>query len=189
MSSYHKKMMAMLDGVEGMDDTSASLVRWAQNAFGDAGGDVARAVVQAPATFARGIGGGAVSANAGINQMLRDYTPLGALPVVGYWLQDAANQGSKDAARINQAQQQTTKQLLAVMSVKALTALARPHRLQPQPLQPKTPLLCMAAWAHKLDSQSMVMRGRLVYHRLTPCLMLAIRRPSKRQRRNFPLAH
>ncbi|QMT44241.1 MuF-C-terminal domain-containing protein [Neisseria dentiae] len=100
MSSYHKKMMAMLDGVEGMDDTSASLVRWAQNAFGDAGGDVARAVVQAPATFARGIGGGAVSANAGINQMLRDYTPLGALPVVGYWLQDAANQGSKDAARI-----------------------------------------------------------------------------------------
>ena len=99
MDAWRDKVM----GTAGMDAIGRALVTKAQSAFGNAGGDTARAVYQAPATFARGVGGGLVAANAGINQMLRDYTPLGAVPGLGDWLQGASNQGAKDAANLQAA--------------------------------------------------------------------------------------
>ena len=99
MDAWRDKVM----GTAGMDAIGRALVTKAQSAFGNAGGDAARAVYQAPATFARGVGGGLVAANAGINQMLRDYTPLGAVPGLGDWLQGASNQGAKDAANLQAA--------------------------------------------------------------------------------------
>lgn len=86
-----------IDGVEHMDDTSKNLTRWAQNKFGDAGGDVARGFVQAPRTFYEGIKGGIIGANAGFNQLLHDYTPLGLIPGVNDFLRDSAKDGYKYA--------------------------------------------------------------------------------------------
>lgn len=86
-----------IDGVEHMDDTSKNLTRWAQNKFGDAGGDVARGLVQAPRTFYEGVKGGMVGANAGFNQLLHDYTPLGLIPGVNDFLRDSAKDGYKYA--------------------------------------------------------------------------------------------
>ena len=99
MDAWRDKVM----GTAGMDAIGRALVTKAQSAFGNSGGDAARAVYQAPATFARGVSGGLVAANAGINQMLRDYTPLGAVPGLGDWLQGASNQGAKDAANLQAA--------------------------------------------------------------------------------------
>ena len=82
MDAWRDKVM----GTAGMDAIGRALVTKAQSAFGNAGGDTARAVYQAPATFARGVGGGLVAANAGINQMLRDTPRLARCRawVIGY---------------------------------------------------------------------------------------------------------
>ena len=96
-NDLYKRALDMIDGAQDMDRPSAGLVRWAQDTFGNAGGDVARAFVQAPRTAYNGIKGGAVGANAGLNQLLADYTPIGAIPGVGDWLRGAAKQGYADA--------------------------------------------------------------------------------------------
>lgn len=73
-------------------------VNWAQRNFGDAGGDVARVTVQAPATVMKGVAGGIVGMNAGFNQFLSDWTPLGAIPFVRDYLNNQARQGMIDSA-------------------------------------------------------------------------------------------
>ena len=73
-------------------------VNWAQRIFGDAGGDVARVTVQAPGTVMKGVTGGIVGMNAGFNQFLSDWTPLGAIPFVRDYLNNQAKQGMIDSA-------------------------------------------------------------------------------------------
>ena len=86
-------------------------VNWAQRNFGDAGGDVARVSVQAPATVMKGVTGGIVGMNAGFNQFLSDWTPLGAIPFVRDYLNNQARQGMIDSAvmqSVGQANYRTT---------------------------------------------------------------------------------
>ncbi len=80
-------------GTAGMPDVAARWVRQAQSSGGDAAGDAARVAVQAPTHLTTGVAGGAMKANAGFNQMLHDFTPLGALPFVGDWLRSASDAG------------------------------------------------------------------------------------------------
>lgn len=88
-------------------------VNWAQRNFGDAGGDVARVTVQAPATVMKGVAGGIVGMNAGFNQFLSDWTPLGAIPLVRDYLNDQARQGMIDSAVIQSGAQANYRTTLA----------------------------------------------------------------------------
>ena len=86
-------------------------VNWAQRNFGDAGGDVARATVQAPATVMKGVTSGVVGMNAGFNKFLSDWTPLGAIPFMRDYLNNQARQGMIDSAvmqSVGQANYRTT---------------------------------------------------------------------------------
>ena len=88
-------------------------VNWAQRNFGDAGGDVARVTVQAPATVMKGVTGGIVGMNAGFNQFLSDWTPLGAIPFVRDYLDNQARQGMIDSAVIQSGAQANYRTTLA----------------------------------------------------------------------------
>ena len=88
-------------------------VNWAQRNFGDAGGDVARGTVQAPATVMKGVAGGIVGMNAGFNQFLSDWTPLGAIPFVRDYLNNQAKQGMIDSAVMQSGAQANYRTTLA----------------------------------------------------------------------------
>ena len=88
-------------------------VNWAQRNFGDAGGDVARVTVQAPATVMKGVAGGIVGMNAGFNQFLSDWTPLGAIPFVRDYLNNQARQGMIDSAVMQSGAQANYRTTLA----------------------------------------------------------------------------
>ena len=88
-------------------------VNWAQRNFGDAGGDVARVSVQAPATVMKGVTGGIVGMNAGFNQFLSDWTPLGAIPFVRDYLNNQARQGMIDSAVMQSGGQANYRTTLA----------------------------------------------------------------------------
>nr|DAS49774.1 MAG TPA: crystallin beta/gamma motif-containing protein [Caudoviricetes sp.] len=88
-------------------------VNWAQRNFGDAGGDVARVSVQAPATVMKGVTGGIVGMNAGFNQFLSDWTPLGAIPFVRDYLNNQARQGMIDSAVMQSGAQANYRTTLA----------------------------------------------------------------------------
>ena len=95
--------MAQIDGVAGMDKTSAAFVRGLQKNFGSGGGDVGRAIGQAPSTLLGGVLGGAQSFGGGAYQALGD-----GLEAVG--LED--NWAQKQAA-YNHAQVQEKQQAVA----------------------------------------------------------------------------
>lgn len=88
-------------------------VNWAQRNFGDAGGDVARVTVQAPATVMKGVTGGIVGMNAGFNQFLSDWTLLGAIPFMRDYLNNQARQGMIDSAVIQSGAQANYRTTLA----------------------------------------------------------------------------
>ena len=88
-------------------------VNWAQRNFGDAGGDVARVTVQAPATVMKGVAGGIVGMNAGFNQFLSDWTPLGAIPFMRDYLNNQARQGMIDSAVMQSGAQANYRTTLA----------------------------------------------------------------------------
>ena len=88
-------------------------VNWAQRNFGDAGGDVARVSIQAPATVMKGVTGGIVGMNAGFNQFLSDWTPLGAIPFVRDYLNNQARQGMIDSAVMQSGGQANYRTTLA----------------------------------------------------------------------------
>lgn len=88
-------------------------VNWAQRNFGDAGGDAARVSVQAPATVMKGVMGGIVGMNAGFNQFLSDWTPLGAIPFVRDYLNNQARQGMIDSAVMQSGGQTNYRTTLA----------------------------------------------------------------------------
>ena len=88
-------------------------VNWAQRIFGDAGGDVARVTVQAPATVMKGVAGGIVGMNAGFNRFLSDWTPLGAIPFVRDYLNNQARQGMIDSAVMQSGAQANYRTTLA----------------------------------------------------------------------------
>ena len=88
-------------------------VNWAQRNFGDAGGDVARVTVQAPATVMKGVKGGIVGMNAGFNKFLSDWTPLGAIPSVRDYLNNQARQGMIDSAVMQSGAQANYRTTLA----------------------------------------------------------------------------
>ena len=88
-------------------------VNWAQRNFGDAGGDVVRVSVQAPATVMKGVAGGIVGMNAGFNQFLSDWTPLGAIPFVRDYLNNQARQGMIDSAVMQSGGQANYRTTLA----------------------------------------------------------------------------
>lgn len=88
-------------------------VNWAQRNFGDAGGDVARVTVQAPATVMKGVAGGIIGMNAGFNQFLSDWTPLGAIPFMRDYLNNQARQGMIDSAVMQSGAQANYRTTLA----------------------------------------------------------------------------
>lgn len=61
-----------INGVSGMDQTSKNLVGWAQEKGGTAGGDIARALVQAPGHLVRGLGSGAQNIGGSMYQLAGD---------------------------------------------------------------------------------------------------------------------
>ena len=105
------------DRKQGMEGYATQLdrdfVNWAQRNFGDAGGDVARVTVQAPATVMKGVTGGIVGMNAGFNQFLSDWTPLGAIPFVRDYLDNQARQGMIDSAVMQSGAQANYRTTLA----------------------------------------------------------------------------
>lgn len=102
--SEAERQLQSAAGTEGMDRTSANFVNWAAK-HGRGWGDAARAFVQAPKHVWNGVLGGIVQANAGFNQMLHDWTPVGAVDdwIFGAdnaWLKRAADSGFKQGQEI-----------------------------------------------------------------------------------------
>ncbi len=61
-----------INGVSGMDQTSKDLVNWAQEKGGITGGEIARALVQAPGHLVRGLGSGAQNVGGSMYQLAGD---------------------------------------------------------------------------------------------------------------------
>ncbi len=96
--------MAQIDGVAGMDKTSAAFVRGLQKNLGSAGGDVGRAIVQAPSTMVGGVLGGAQSFGGGVYQWVGD-----GLEAIGFEDNWAQKQAAYNHAQV-QAKQQAAAQ-------------------------------------------------------------------------------
>ena len=92
--------MAQIDGVAGMDKTSAAFVRGLQKNFGSGGGDAGRAIVQAPSTLLGGVLGGAQSFGGGAYQALGD-----GLEAVGLEDNWAQKQAAYNHAQVQEKQQ------------------------------------------------------------------------------------
>lgn len=94
------------EGTVGMDNTMRAITNFAQNNFGNAGGDTARFIAQSPLTIGRGIAGGMHDLSGAIYQGAADATGALGENAVSKWLGEMARANAISSANHAQAAQQ-----------------------------------------------------------------------------------